>query len=171
MLSADLHLAAAAAGGAFLVDAPLEARADALPRHLDQAEGAGAEDLRAGPVALHRVAQRPLDVAAMAVLAHVDEVVHHHAAQVAEPQLAGDFLGGDLVELVGRLLGRAVGAEVAAVDVDRHEGLGLVDHQRPAAAQRHLALIDLRDLLVEIVLLEQRLLAFVDAAAGSRTAA
>ena len=63
---------------------------------------------------------------------------------------------------IGRLLGRAVGAEVAAVDVDRHQGLGLVDHERPAAAERHLALVDLRDLLVELVLVEQRLLAFVE---------
>ena len=73
------------------------------------------------------------------LLAHVDEVVDHHAAQVAEPQLPGDFLGGDLVELEGRFLGRAVGAEAAAVDVDRHEGLGLVDHERAAALERHLA--------------------------------
>ena len=128
------HQAAAAAGGAFLVDAPLDARADALPRHFDQAERAGAEDLRAGAVAADGVAERALDVAAVALLAHVDEVVHDHAAQIAEPQLAGDFLGGDLVELVGRFLGRAIGAEVAAVDVDRDEGLGLIDHERAAAS-------------------------------------
>jgi hypothetical protein len=39
-----------------------------------------------------------------------------------------------IVELKGRFLGRAVGAEAAAVDVDRHQGLGLIDHERSAAA-------------------------------------
>ena len=48
-------------------------------------------------------------------------------------------LGRDQIELIGRFLGRVVGAEVAAVDVDRHQGLGLIDHERAAALERHLA--------------------------------
>ena len=158
MLSADFTRPRAAAGRAFLVDAALEARANALPRHFDQAEGAGAKNLRAGPVAAYGIAERALDVAAMPVLAHVDEVVDDHAAQIAEAQLPGDFAGRDLIELEGRFLGRAIGAEAAAVDVDRDEGLGLIDHERPAAAERHLPLIDAGDFFVEVVLLEERLL-------------
>ena len=81
----------------------------------------------------------------MAVLAHVDEIVDHDAAQVAEPELPGDFLGRDLVELEGRFLGRAVGAEAAAVDVDGDQGLRLIDDQRSAATERDLPLVDLCD--------------------------
>ena len=77
-------------------------------------------------------------------------------------KLPGDLLGGQQVHLIGGLLGVVVGAEVAAVDVDGHEGLGLVDDDRAALPQRHLALVDAGDLVVELVLVEQRLLAFVE---------
>ena len=80
--------------------------------------------LRACPVAVHGVAQRPFDVAAMSFLPHVDEVVDDHAAQIAQSQLAGDLLGGGQIQLVGGFLGRVVGAEAAAVDVDGHQGFG-----------------------------------------------
>jgi hypothetical protein len=39
----------------------------------------------AGAVALHGVAQGAFHAPAMALLAHVDEVVHDHAAQVPQP--------------------------------------------------------------------------------------
>ena len=72
------------------------------------------------PVA--RIASRSaLDVAAVLLVAHVDEVVDHHPAQVAQPQLPGDLAGGVQVHLVGGLLGVVVGPEVAAVHVDRHQ--------------------------------------------------
>ena len=125
MLSAVFTTPVPDAAGAILVDAALQAGANPLPRHLDQAEGAGAEDLGAGPVAPDRVAQGPLDAAAMPLLAHVDEVVDDHAAQIAQPQLPGDLAGRQQVHLVGGFFGRVVGAEVAAVDVDGHQRLGL----------------------------------------------
>ena len=68
----------------------------------------------------------------MLFLAHVDEVVDDHAAQVAQAQLPGDFARGQQVHLIGGFLGRIVGAEIAAVDVDGHQGLGLIDHDRAA---------------------------------------
>ncbi len=139
--------------------------------HFDEAEGAGAENFGAGPIAADGIVQRTFDVAAVAFLAHIDEVVHDDAAEVAEAELAGDFAGGDLVELVGRILGGAIGAEAAAVDVDGDEGLGLVDDERAAAFERHLPLVDEGDLLIEIVLVKQRLAAFVEFAGGSHSAA
>ncbi len=83
-----------------------------------QPELADAENLGAGAVAADGVAQRPFDVAAMAIAAHVDEVVDDDAAEVAEAKLASDFLRGQQVHLVGGFLGRVVGAEVSAVNVD-----------------------------------------------------
>ena len=84
-----------------------------------------------------------------------------HAAQVAEADLPGDLLGRLDVHLVGGFLGRIFGAEAAAVDVDRHQRLRLVDDDRAAQTQRNAAAVDLGDLFVEVVLAEQRFLAFV----------
>ena len=75
----------------------------------------------------------------MLFLVHVDEVVDDDAAEVAESDLPGDLLGGQDVHLIGRLLGGVLGAEVAAVDVDGHQGLGLVDDDGSARLQGHLA--------------------------------
>ena len=54
MLSQRLDLAGAAAVRAILVDAALQRRPDALPRHLDDAELRDPQDLGPGPVALAR---------------------------------------------------------------------------------------------------------------------
>ena len=129
------------------------------------------QDLGAGPVALDRVAHRLLDAAAVLLVAHVDEVVDDDAAQVAQPELAGDLLGGLQVHLVGRLLGVVVGPEVAAVDVDGDQRLGLVDDDRAARRQRHVALLDAGDLLLDAVLVEQRLRVVVELDPARRSAA
>ena len=91
-------------------------------------------------------------------LAHVDEVVDDHAAQVAQAQLAGDLLGGLQVHLVGGLLGVVVGPEVAAVDVDGDQRLGLLDDDATRrCGSGDLLLLDAGDLVLDAVLVEQRL--------------
>ena len=102
----------------------------------------------------------------MLLLAHVDEVVDDHAPQIAQAQLAGDLAGRQQVHLVGGLLGRVVGAEVAAVDVDGHQRLGLIDDDRAALPQRHLALMDQGDFAIEVIFVEQRLARLRKAASG-----
>src|SRR5262249_17680262 len=84
-----------------------------------------------------------------------------NTTQIAQPQLPGDFFGGDLIELKRRFLGGTVGAEIATVDVDRDKGFGLIDDQGPAAFERHVPLVNQGDFLVEVVFLEQRFLALV----------
>ena len=157
-----LHDAGARAGGAVAEDALPERRPNPLPGHLDQAERARPQDLRPGTVPLHGIVQRLLDTTPVFFPPHVDEVVDDHAAEVAEPQLPGDLLRGDQVHLVGVLLRRLLGAEAARVDVDRHERLGGVDHDRTATLERHLALVDAADLLLEPIAMKERLLAFVE---------
>ena len=63
----------------------------------------------------------------MFLVAHVNEVVDDDPAQVAEPQLSGDLPGRLQIHLVSRFLGIIIGAEIAAVDVDGDQGLGLID--------------------------------------------
>ena len=95
----------------------------------------------------------------MFFLAHVDKIVDDHAAQVAEPDLPGDFLGGHDIYLVRGVLGRAFGAETAAVHVDGHQGLGLVDDDRAARPQGHGAAVDFGDFFVQVVFVKERFLA------------
>src|SRR5439155_8587129 len=139
------------------IDAALEAGTDPLPRHLDEAEGAGAEDFGAGAVTAQGVVEGPLDAAAMALAAHVDEVVDDHAAEVAEPKLAGDLLGGGDVEMKRGLFGIVFLAKAAAVDVDGHQGLGLIDDDGATGLEGHFSLVNLGDFGFELVLVEQRL--------------
>ena len=77
-------------------------------------------------------------------------------AKVAEPELTGDLLGGAEVHLVGGLLGVVLDPEVARVDVDRHQGLGLVDDDRAALGQGDVPALDLGDLVLDAVLVEER---------------
>ena len=70
------------------------ARAQALARQLQQAEARDLADLHARAVVAQRVAQAVLDLALVLRALHVDEVDHDQAAQVAQPQLARDFVGG-----------------------------------------------------------------------------
>ena len=52
-----------------------------------------AADLDAGAVVAQRVLQPALDRAVVALLVHVDEVDHDQAGEVAQAELARDFLG------------------------------------------------------------------------------
>ena len=65
-----------------------------LARQLHQAEARDLAHLHAGAVVAQRIAQAVLDLALVAAVLHVDEVDHDQAAQVAQPQLARDLVGG-----------------------------------------------------------------------------
>ncbi len=145
----------AGAVGAVLVDRSLQAGSDPLASHLDEAEGAHAEDLGACAIALDGLAQGTLDPTTMALFAHVDEVVDDHAAQVAEPELSRDLARGPQVHLVGGPLGVVLHAEVPRVHVDGDQGFGLVDDDRAAFRQRHMPALDLGDLVLDAVLVKQ----------------
>ncbi len=65
----------------------------------------------------------------MSFTTHIDKIVDNHAAQITQPQLPCNFLRGDDIHLEGRLFGVVFSTETAAVHVNRHEGLGLIDDQ------------------------------------------
>ena len=113
------------------------AGADALARHLQQAERRDAADLDAGAVVLEAVLQLLLDRAVVALLLHVDEVDDDQAGEVAQAQLAGDLLGGFEVGLERRVLDVVLAGRAAGVDVDGDQRLGLVDDDVAAGLQRH----------------------------------
>ena len=107
-------------------------------------------------IASKGIAERLFDVPAMILVLHVDEVVDDHAAQVAQPQLPADLLGRLKIHLIGGLFGVVVRPEVAAVHVDRHQRLGLLDDDRAAHGQRDLLFVDPGDFLLDLVAMEKR---------------
>ena len=86
-----------------------------------------AADLDAGAVEAQRILEPPLDRAVVALLLHVDEVDDDEAGEVAQPQLARDFLGRLEVGLERGLLDREFARRPARVHVDRDQRFGLVD--------------------------------------------
>ena len=97
----------------------------------------------------------------MRALHHVDEIAHDQAADIAELDLATDLLDRFLVDAVGHDLGVAVVAALAGVHVDGDHRLGLVDDERAAGGQGHLAGEDSLDLLLDAEGVEERDLAVV----------
>ena len=133
-----------------------QALADALAGHLDQTELGDVEHLGAGLVPRQRVAEALDDLRPVVADLHVDEVDHDDAADVAQPELLGDLLGRLHVVVEDRLLEVRRADVLAGVDVDHRQRLGVLDDQRAARRQPHLAVERLVDLLVDVVLLEQR---------------
>ncbi|GBD42403.1 hypothetical protein HRbin39_01794 [bacterium HR39] len=114
-----------------------DARPQPLARKLEQAEARDAAHLDARPVGLEGLAQPPLHLPLVARIVHVDEVHHHEPGDVAQPELAGDFLRRLEVGLEGRLVDVPLAGGLARVDVDGGERLGGVDDDGTARWQLH----------------------------------
>ena len=97
----------------------------------------------------------------MVVARHVDEVDQHDAAQVAQPQLPRDGLGGFEVRLEDRVVEVARADKAASVHIDRRERLGLVDHQVAARLQFHPSTQCPDNFVVDRIEVEHRALAGV----------
>ena len=135
--------------------------ARALARHLHQAQRRKTAHLRLHAVAgqlLAKLAQHRLLVLG---LRHVDEIHHHDAAQVAQPQLAGNGLRGFQVGLEHRVVEVARTHVAAGVHVHRGQRFGLVHDQVAARFQIYPSAQRLGDLFVHVVQVEQRAFALV----------
>ncbi len=133
-----------------------QARTQALAAHFHQAEARNAAQLHARTVVLERVLQAVLDLTLVLVGGHVDEVDHHQAAQVAQAQLAGHFLGRFQVGLERGVLDVTALGGARGVHVDGGQRFGLVDHDRAARRQAHVAFIGAFDLRFDLEAVEQR---------------
>jgi hypothetical protein len=108
-------------------------RTHALTCHLKNAKLRDRPDRRLRTVTLQPVTDAVLDVLAMTALSHINEVIDNDAAHVAQAQLAADLIHRLEVRLVRVGLAVARVAALAAVDVDRNQRLGLIDHQPSTA--------------------------------------
>src|SRR5262249_39529762 len=127
----------AAADHAFLGRALEHAGADALARHFEQAEMGDAPYLDARAVVLETLLQPPLDRAVVALLVHVDEVDDDQPGEIAQAELPRYFVRRLHVGLEGGILDVVLARGPARVHVDRHQGLGLVEHDVAAGFQLH----------------------------------
>ena len=154
--------------GTDVVDAPLPAaaRADlgrhlreggaqALARHFHQPEAGDAPHLDACAVHFQCFAQAVLDRALIPRARHVDEVDDDQSADVAQAQLAADFLRRFEVRVERRLLDVGAARRARRVDVDRDQCFGGIDHERAAGGQVHLVLERGFDLALDLVPAEQ----------------
>ena len=128
----------------------------ALAAHFQQAELGDTTQLHACAVELQRTLQAVFHLALVPVGGHVDEVDHHQAAQVAQAQLAGHFVGGFQVGVERGFLDVTAAGGAGRVHVDRGQRFGLVDHQRAAGRQADGALVGVLDLRLDLEAVEQR---------------
>ena len=114
-----------------------QARAQALARQLEQAEGADVAHLDPRAVVLHRLLEAALDRAVVLGILHVDEVDDDEPGEVAQPELAGDLLGRLQIGLVRGLLDVALARGAARVDVDGDQRLGRVEDDVATRFEAH----------------------------------
>ena len=89
----------------------------------------------ARPVGSDGIAQPVLDIALVAGRAHVDEVDDDETAQIAQPELAGNFTSGFEIRGQRRCLYIAAFRRPCRVDVDGNERLGMIDDDTAARWQ------------------------------------
>src|SRR5262245_4105439 len=149
--------AASAAIRARGAERALERLFDAFARDGHQAEVVELENLRRRAVAVQFLFEGRHHFLAVLALFHVDEVEHDDPAEVAQPDLADDLFGRFEVGLDDGVFEAVRFAdEFAGVDVNRDQGLGLVDDDVPARLQPDARFDGLVDLGLNAVMLQDR---------------
>src|SRR5262249_39128539 len=129
------YMAGTAAMRTFVGRAFQHAGADTLARHFQKAEVRDTADLDAGAIVLQAILKPPLDRPVVALFIHIDEIDDDQPSEVAQTQLAGDLLGGFEVGLERRILDVVLPGCAPRIDVDRHQRLGLIEHDVAAGPQ------------------------------------
>ena len=81
---------------------------------------------------MQRIAQTVFDGALVLAVFHVDEIDHDQTAEVAQAQLARHLVGGLKVRAGGGFFDIGTARGTRRVDVDGHQGLGMIDDDRSA---------------------------------------
>ena len=108
------------------------------------------------PVLTHRFAQTVFNRTLVAYRGHVDEVDNNQTTQVAQAELAGDFISGFEVSVVGSLFDIATARCTCGVDVDSGQRFSGIDNDRTAGWQTHFTLEGGLNLGFDLIVAEQR---------------
>ena len=127
-----------------------------LARKLQQAEAGDLSGLNPGAIVVKRLAQPVFHIALILHRFHIDEVDDDQTAQIAQPQLACDFVGGLEVRAQCCFLDVVTLGRARRVDVDRNQRFGVVDHHGAAGRQAHLPGECRLDLVLYLETREQR---------------
>ena len=127
-----------------------QCRAQPLTRQFEQAEATDLARLHAGAIIAQGIPQAVFDFALVAVVFHVDEIDHDQATQVAQTQLAGDFIRCFAVGLEGSFLDVGALGGAARVDVDGNQRFRVVNDDGAAGRQIHLTRIGRLDLVLDL---------------------
>src|SRR5579859_5715408 len=155
-----LDHAGAAARGARLAEHALERLLCALAGDADEAELVERKRFRRRFVLFEGLLQSAKNFFAVAALFHVNEVHDNDAAEVAQANLADDFLHGFEVGLDDGVL-KARGAladELAGIDVDGDERFGVVDDDVAAGFEPDFGAKRFVELVLDAELFKNRLL-------------
>ena len=134
----------------------VQGRAQALAAHFQQAKFADGTKLDAGAVLAQRVAQAAFHLAAVAAFLHVDEIDHNQATQIAQTCLARHLIGGFQVGAQRGFFNVATLDGACRVHIHRHQGFGLIDHNRAAAGQLYGAAVSGLNLMFDLEAAKQR---------------
>ena len=117
--------------------------------------------MNACAVKLQGLFQALFNVALIAVGGHVDEVDDDQSADVAQPQLPGDFIRCFQVGLGGGFFDVGAFGGSGRVDVDGYQRFGVVDDDGAAGGQLDFAAEGGFDLAFDLIAAEQRDLVLV----------
>ena len=131
-------------------------RTQSLARKFHQTKAADLSDLHAGAVGADGFLQALLDLRLVLALAHVDEVDHDEAAQVAQAHLARHFVGRFKVRAQGRFLDVGAARGASRVHVHGNERFGVVDHDRAARGQGNRTRVGGLDLVLDLKARKER---------------
>ena len=127
-----------------------------LARQLQQAKPADFAGLNAGTVVMQGVTQTVFDFALIPGTFHVDEVDDDQTTEVAQTQLAGDFVSCFQVGLQCSLFDIAALGRATRVDVDRYQGFRMVDDDGATGRQVNLTSVGRFDLVFDLEAGEER---------------
>ena len=152
-----LHPAGSLAVVAGLAECAFEGLLDALARDGNQAEIVEGDHFRRGAVGAQGLFQGLDHFISVAPLVHINEIHHHDAAQVPQPDLADNFRDRVHIGFDDGVLEPAGLADVlSGVHVNGHQGLRLIDDDVSAGLKPNLRLERLFDLGLDAELLEHR---------------
>ena len=113
-------------------------------------------NLNTRTILTHRFAQTVFYRTLVTYRGHVDEVDNNQTTQVAQAELAGDFISGFKVGVEGGLFDIATARCARGVDVDSGQRFSGIDNDRTAGWQTHFTLEGGLNLGFDLIVAEQR---------------
>ena len=134
----------------------VEGWTQALARHFHQPETTDLADLNPGPIDTERIAQSVFDLSLALGVLHVDEVDHDESAKVAQAHLTCDFISRFQIRTQCGFLDVGTFGGPRRIDVDRNQGLSMVNHHCATGGQGDETRVSRLDLVFDLKARKER---------------